>query len=457
MDDDSNFYYAVDRKDITEVKKLLSKIDPNKIFNINTLIRAAKKFDSIEMIDLLLKKDKIDLQANDYYFLKQLYVNSKHIHYGSLPIKKKFKQLYNRLFDKLDPFIIRNITDIDNLYNECLSKNEPRFILIKQIYDPLRFLISGFMPFTDENNFWQFEISPLEYYINGMNIESIEFLMRESWSSIIKRLSIYPIWVYKPISYHIDDAIETAYSLPLLLYTPELVYKISNRPITDMSLFRGPMSHIIKKSQIKNNKIIIDNIEWNVIPVTRYAKGMSKGLYFNDSDDENECDSSYCGTFYYYEPESTTYLCFQTERTFFNKYDVLKKFYAEYTDETLLLDRDCELEKFENDITDNYQLYEKYYNQEFPSDLKLTPLEISNLIPSFGPPPNDQTKIYAGKFLGLYGVEDIFDQYICKLAKNNNIDILILTDMIGSHQIVTEILDSRDRADSLKSLLYLSS
>ena len=64
-------------------------------------------------------------------------------------------------------------------------------------------------------------------------------------------------------------------------------------------------------------------------------------------------------------------------------------------------------------------------------------------------------KIYAGKTLGLYAIEDCLDQVICKLARKLDLDILILTDMIGSHQIVTEILDTRSRQDSFKNLVYI--
>ena len=61
---------------------------------------------------------------------------------------------------------------------------------------------------------------------------------------------------------------------------------------------------------------------------------------------------------------------------------------------------------------------------------------------------------YVGRFLGLYAKEDDFDQSICIAVRAKSIDIIILTDMIGSHQVVTEILDTRERSVSFKSLLY---
>lgn len=57
-----------------------------------------------------------------------------------------------------------------------------------------------------------------------------------------------------------------------------------------------------------------------------------------------------------------------------------------------------------------------------------------------------------------YALEDNFDQPICTLAKAKvkGYDIVIFTDMVGSHQILTEILDVRDRGDSFRQLAYLS-
>jgi len=48
---------------------------------------------------------------------------------------------------------------------------------------------------------------------------------------------------------------------------------------------------------------------------------MSKGMYYKDLDDVTPlCEKDkYCGTFYYHEPESSTFLAYKTSRIFFNK------------------------------------------------------------------------------------------------------------------------------------------
>ncbi len=68
-------------------------------------------------------------------------------------------------------------------------------------------------------------------------------------------------------------------------------------------------------------------------------------------------------------------------------------------------------------------------------------------------------RVYTGgvhgvKSLGLYAAEDDLDQHLCNLGKLCNIDVIILTDMVGSHQIVTEVLDTRPRNVSFGSLKY---
>ncbi|CAK7995034.1 Hypothetical protein POVR1_LOCUS552 [uncultured virus] len=67
-----------------------------------------------------------------------------------------------------------------------------------------------------------------------------------------------------------------------------------------------------------------------------------------------------------------------------------------------------------------------------------------------------QEKRYIGEIGKMYAIEDDFDQPICKIAHAKGIDIVTLTHMVGSHQVVTEILDTRDRSDSFKSLIYLT-
>lgn len=68
---------------------------------------------------------------------------------------------------------------------------------------------------------------------------------------------------------------------------------------------------------------------WNYIPVARYGAGMSGGCIIMKKArniEMGDTEYKFCGTFYYYyKPESTTYLAYTTSRTCFNKIDALIK------------------------------------------------------------------------------------------------------------------------------------
>lgn len=143
-------------------------------------------------------------------------------------------------------------------------------------------------------------------YINGiMSIDEIKFWYTSIDVLFLEELNNEARWKYNTIETHKENSITTSNSLPLLLNTPELVYKISKRPITNMSLFINLL--------ISQKKYIY------VIPVTRYAFGMKKGMYYG-RDNEPQNEQKYVGTFYYNEPESNTLLGYNTYYKSFNKY-----------------------------------------------------------------------------------------------------------------------------------------
>lgn len=244
-------------------------------------------------------------------------------------------------------------------------------------------------------------------------------------------------WIYRTLKSHKEIAIETTSSLPLLLYAPDYVYPESNRPITDMSLYRTRNSITARRSEIIDNTVVLNNEVWNVIPVTRYSGGMSKGLYYGNYDERY-----YCGTFYYYEPASTTLLAYKTSFQEFNKFTALSKLTPNKKYPTK--------RKLYNNI-----IFDKFMNGDIPSDLILTPEQYYEATDSTVPFSTiDIEPLYAGKILGLYALEDDLDQPLCIAAKPNY-DIVILESMVGSHQVVTEILDTRSRSVSFNHLIYI--
>lgn len=355
---------------------------------------------------------------------------------------------------KIKPYqiIIRSNKDIDDLRDKYVVNGRSEYIYpVRYVDDPRIFMRNGFFPTTIP----QHRSSILTDYVNNVSNNVIDF-WNDNWSpdlrEILPLLKVESRWSYKTIYDHKKNGIENADSLPLLMFAPEMTYKGSKRPFNDMSMFRSPASHRISRNDVIIDQntidvlVTIDSKQYRAIPVTRYAAGMKRGL-FNAEGGEKE----YCGTFYYYEPESTTLLIYGTGHVSFNKYRAMLEIDAN------------------NPII--YTYYENlilnmYTGGLIPGDLMLTPLEAHDIYRKKYPMEDDywssdkvailpQDKHYAGEYLGLYAVEDKLDQPLCIACNKKGYDIIVLTNMPGSHQTVVEVLDTRSREESFKNLIYI--
>lgn len=127
-------------------------------------------------------------------------------------------------------------------------------------------------------------------------------------------------WEFSSIGIIREKAIAEANGLRLSFLAPDLIYR-SGRPKTDMSMFRNSNSNRVKREEIKNRRWG----EWKVIPITRYAAGMQRSLFYSDE----VTPHSYCGTFYYNEPESSVFLAYKKELRSFNKITATEALLAE--------------------------------------------------------------------------------------------------------------------------------
>lgn len=338
---------------------------------------------------------------------------------------------------------IRSEEDVMKLSDECTALGKDIILdNIKSEVDVSIMMRYGLFP---TNNFSVYNIDRLT-----MDEKSFRFWhpRRNRLEIIDQKFQHSTTWYYNTIENHKQNGIQKAISFPLIHIAPHLVYKKSKRPKTDMNIFRSPVSITMDKDNIINGQININGDIWNVIPVTRYSQGMSKGLYYNEKNETN-----YCGTFYYYEEESTTYLAYKTSGTYFNKTDALIKLGKE----------------FNEDRIDRLQpILRMHMNGILPENLMMTPLEYAQFqLQKYGIPKDKYTRdllnesgtlpaipYYVGDKFNLYAAEDDIDQDLCEAAKEHNIDVIILTHMVGSHQVVTEVLDSRTRIDSFRSLIY---
>ncbi|CAK7994996.1 Hypothetical protein POVR1_LOCUS514 [uncultured virus] len=364
---------------------------------------------------------------------------------------------------------IKDDEDLENHLIILKSRGGVQFLTpVREVYNPKTLIRRGLFPvilsdficpdllkFQD-----QLEAYMSEQYDDPANRPAFEFWCRIDYDQFEEHLKHFPMWKYQPLEISAHHAITECESFPLVFQQPDLLYRGSKRPITNMSIFRSPQSHTRRITEIKRlykkiqgldlifYEVTIDGSTYQAIPVTRYASGMKSGLYHMDD------EKSYLGTFYYYEPESTTLLAFRSFQSYFNKYDGIKKLTTDINDPTI------------KHLSQEWG-HQAHLQGKLPRDLILTPREVfqhrqiekgSNvsLIRDWTESEIDklpQAPSYIGAF--LYALEDSLDQFIAKEGMKHGLDIIILESMPGSHQIVTEILDVRSRSESFNHLIYL--
>lgn len=102
-------------------------------------------------------------------------------------------------------------------------------------------------------------------------------------------------------------------------------------------------------------------------------------------------------------------------------------------------------------MTDSDKLMD-HISGRLPSDLKMTAYDFDkynkrNSIDDYKECAYESNrKVYCGMLLNLYAEEDELDQPLCRMASKLCYDIVILTHMVGSHQVVTEVLDTRNNS-----------
>lgn len=281
-------------------------------------------------------------------------------------------------------------------------------------------IFNGFIPSANDIDSVIFE----HIFFNRYNFETLKY-----WDhSAVFKLTDEPItYTYANNEYYYENTSKSPESFPLILFFPHLVYKESRRAKTSMKLFKTVHSNILENAPLKSSK--------NFIPVTRYAIGMSGGLFH-----KNDETSEYCGTFYYYEPESTTFLKVENVLEAFDKDDAEDKLggcgdsSVEFiTDRYDLLVTPTELVQYEN------QRYRR--KDKVPEGVQDRKFYL----------PNSSSLGYDG----MYAFQDSLDQPICISAKEQGYDAIILYNMVGSRQIVKEVLDVRSRDESFRNLYFL--
>jgi hypothetical protein len=202
---------------------------------------------------------------------------------------------------------------------------------------------------------------------------------------------------------------------------------------------------------------IYENTTWS-IPVIRYQEGMS-GMYWGKSDP----DQKFCGTFFYFEPDSDSHLLTTKLLVAKNKFNACKlvgisvgKLYDMYLSNWIL-----------GSYGDLIKLiFIEFLKDEWiQSDTGLEPTHTNQLrwvrqfvriLYNGELEPVDKAVGWIFDFdthyRELYAFEDPLDQLLCDEAKAMGIDTILLTRMTGSTRLVSEVLDMRDRKTMFKQM-----
>ena len=359
----------------------------------------------------------------------------------------------NKFAKYLATFLKKRGWQVMSIINHC---NDITELLIDQL--ELRrsnsFLDAGFVPsFAKDDNLKEKE----SLVIVQSYVDLIE--NRPLSADDIKNLSNSDIWkAYDTSKVQISSTNKPANIAPLFLGRGrKLLFNITNRPYTAMFNFRDPnaktnVTHALSKERAINQVYDANGEIVFLIRVSRYSVGMSRGLYFESN------VGKYCGTFYYYEPDS----------------DVL-----------LNIGHKGEFEMFRNKVEAAISLSKralKVSSPEFSDVIKYSLYTLDGVIERMAKslpkkildePKGDREiadalwAYWSGrnttKWLAYnddtyvkewYALEDPLDQMICTSARLLRLKVLILSNMTGANRLVTEVLDTRSREESVHSLVF---
>lgn len=303
------------------------------------------------------------------------------------------------------------------------------------------FLYHGFEYVSDETD-EQFHTSLEHLFMRRYNVETLAY-----WTGFhttdLDRIRGFQAVTVKNLT---DRAARNPSSLMLLIAgQSHLVYPISRRAVATMDQFKLPGSRTLKKRPPMpySGPGVLEPSRGNdwLLPVTRYAPAPTSGLFFQSS-----CDASkggYCGTFYYLEPESDTFLAFQRGLVAYTKESALK--FIRTGDPGELHDQGPDGRK--------YWYTPLEYQRDF-GECPLGDVEYSVAADAPGRIQMDRD-YYTGIVQGHYADEDDYDQDLCVEAQAAGYDVVVLLSMVGRRHIVSEVLDTRDREDSFESLRFL--
>lgn len=224
-----------------------------------------------------------------------------------------------------------------------------------------------------------------------------------------------------------------------------LRFELTKRPVSLMASERIRLTG----EELRNDKY--KNKKGKFLPVIRYS-----GLYYSN----NPTEQKFCGKFYYYEPESMIFLYLGNYRIFGSKVSAYLELLEEAKEKKVDMSRKetinnllnvpgINLIKRSKKLPINTSEYNNVFFEEYLKPYYYTLLKNEDDIEYF--PKIETTSLYpidSSKYWNNQnmspGLHDFLDQPLCNLAKELEIDTIILQHEIGEFRAVSEILDTRE-------------
>lgn len=232
--------------------------------------------------------------------------------------------------------------------------------------------------------------------------------------------------------------LEVAYNTPEY---PAPRYPLTHRPISPMKFRKDKCSH------------------GNYLPVVRY-----ENLYYG----AGETRARFCGTFYYYEPDSVVYLNLGRYLVAGNKYHAFELLIVEAQSiglhmnivyKQIDIDDDIifsEIERIDHLLTKTHNDTELDNFTNWLATIVETKDDDLDCIESFYGLINQFYETIDNAYVGknVFGEFDFYDQALCQFGKILEYDAIILQREPGQGRAVTEILDVRSRGESYENLCH---
>lgn len=250
-----------------------------------------------------------------------------------------------------------------------------------------------------------------------INVSNSKFVLRRLRSNGMPENLIHTYLIYRS-------------GRPQTIMSQMTIVEPFNLEIYGMKLFTSVDPVLISADWL--NKIV-EVHQPSLFPVVRYGAGMSKGTYTKTY--VSKTDEEFCGTFFYYEPDSTVFL--RATNILFCPNKICAMAYLIGIDETAKI--------FDSDFKVGTQQYHRTRVREVLDATSWNGVITEMLVGNF-----DFTIHYPE----MYALEDRFDQLLCNAARDR-FELVVLTSMTGETRVVTEILDTRSRNLSFQSLGFV--